>query len=66
MFSREEFEKMAALLGKLKGRFILSLNDVEDIRHAFASFEIEAVETSYSVHHKNPGKTTGEVIITGP
>jgi DNA adenine methylase len=65
MFSREEFENMAALLATLKGRFILSLNDVEEVRRAFAGFEIEAVETTYSVHDKRPGKKAGEVIITG-
>jgi DNA adenine methylase len=65
MFSREEFDKMAALLAKLKGRFILSLNDADEVRRAFAGFEIEAVETTYTVHDKRPGKKAGEVIITG-
>jgi hypothetical protein len=36
MFTREEFEKMAALLATLKGRFILSLNDVDEVRRTFA------------------------------
>jgi DNA adenine methylase len=66
MFSREEFENMAALLAGLKGRFILSLNDVDEVRRAFAGFEIERVETTYTVHVKSPGKKAGEVIITGP
>jgi DNA adenine methylase len=57
---------MAALLATLKGRFILSLNDVEEVRRTFAGFEIETVETVYSVHDKRPGKKAGEVIITGP
>jgi DNA adenine methylase len=64
MFSREEFEKMAALLAEIKGRFILSLNDVPEVRHAFAGFEIERVETTYTVHDRSPGKRVGEVIIT--
>jgi DNA adenine methylase len=64
MFSREEFENMAALLATLKGRFILSLNDVDEVRRAFAGFEIEQVETVYSVNNTKPGKTGREVIIT--
>jgi DNA adenine methylase len=64
MFSREEFEQMAALLAKLKGNFILSLNDVEDVRRVFSDFGVERVETVYSVHDKKPGKKAGEVIIT--
>jgi DNA adenine methylase len=64
MFSREEFEKMAALLATLKGRFILSLNDVDDVRRIFARFDIQRVETAYSVNDKNPSRRVGEVIIT--
>jgi hypothetical protein len=44
---------------------MLTLNDVEEVRRAFAGFEIERVETTYSLHDKRPGKKAGEVIITG-
>lgn len=59
-FGREQFVAMADQLARLKGRFILSLNDRPEVREIFAAFAIEAVTTSYS---RKPG-AIGEVIIT--
>ena len=47
MFGREEFRKLAELLGGLKGKFILSINDVPDIRKLFEGFHIQTVTTRY-------------------
>lgn len=55
---------MTALLAGLKGRFIPSLNDIEQVRHAFAS-SVEQVETTYSAHDINAEKRAREAIITG-
>lgn len=38
---RHDFERLAALLRGLQGRFILSLNDVPEVRDIFAGFRIE-------------------------
>jgi DNA adenine methylase len=67
MFGREDFADMAARLAKLKGRFILSINDVPDIRAIFSGFTMEAVETTYSLAGGGKqGKRAAELIITGP
>ena len=68
MFSRTDFETLAAQLQTIKGQFLLSLNDVPAVRQAFAAFEMEAVETTYSVSPKQNSrrKKIGEVIISGP
>lgn len=63
LFSREEFPKMAAILGRLKGKFILSINDVPAIRKAFAGFKMESVDCTYSVA-KSTSKAVKELIIT--
>ncbi|WP_142847084.1 DNA adenine methylase [Telmatospirillum sp. J64-1] len=63
MFCRADFEVLAAQLAKLKGKFILSLNDVPEVRQIFQGFRVEAVETTYSVS-KGKGKRVGEVLIT--
>ena len=63
MFSRDDFERLAALLKALKGRFILSLNDVPEVRDIFAGFDIEAVETTYTIG-ADKNKKVGEVIIS--
>ncbi len=49
VFSREDFAEMADVLGRIKGRFILSLNAVEGVFETFSNFRIEEVDCSYSV-----------------
>ena len=49
LFAREDFERLAEALAGLRGRFLLSLNDVPEVRRLFRPFAIEAVETSYSI-----------------
>ena len=66
LFERADFERLAGLLEGLQGRFILSLNDVPAVREIFGAFDIEAVQTSYSVSRKVESRgTVGEVLITG-
>ena len=48
LFAPADFERMADILGALKGRFFLSLNDVPEVRDLFAAFSIETVTTRYS------------------
>lgn len=49
MFSPDDFARMAAQLAKLQGRFILSINDVPEIRAIFAAFHLEEVTTTYGI-----------------
>lgn len=65
MFSRDEFAKMADQLKAIKGRFLLSVNDVPEIRELFSGFQIDAVETTYSIAHtKTARPKVGEVLIS--
>lgn len=59
----EDFVRMAELLRNLKGKFILSLNDVPEVRALFKSFTIRTVELAYTAQ-KKPGKKFKEVLIT--
>lgn len=49
LFGREDFERLAELLRGIRGRFLLSLNDVPAVRAAFAWAEILPVTTTYSI-----------------
>lgn len=49
MFGRDEFARMAEQLAGIRGRFILSINDVPEVREIFARFAIEEVTTTYTV-----------------
>jgi Site-specific DNA methylase len=62
-FERADYERLSAALRQLKGRFILTLNDVPQVRQLFSWADIEAVELTY---HLSGVPTLGkEVIITG-
>lgn len=65
VFERQDFERLAELLLSIKGRFLLSLNDVPEVRRIFANFEIEAIGTTYSINSAGRNKPAGEVIISG-
>lgn len=52
MFSRADYAKLATLLGKIKGKFLLSINDVQPIRKAFSTFKMVEVSTKYTVSGK--------------
>lgn len=65
LFKRQDFDDLTALLKALKGRFIVSLNDVPEVREMFAWADIQAVETTYSVGGGHKAKKVGEVIISG-
>ncbi|GLK71725.1 DNA adenine methylase [Ancylobacter dichloromethanicus] len=49
VFLPGEFERMAAQLGGLKGRFLLSINDTPEIRRIFAAFPMEEVRLRYTI-----------------
>ena len=63
LFGREQFALMAEVLASLKGRFILSINDTPGVRETFQGFEVEAVDTTYTI--SGQAQRAGELIITG-
>lgn len=63
LFNRDQFAAMADRLGRLKGRFILSINDVPEIRETFEGFTIEQVGLQYGVGGGSVPAT--ELIISG-
>lgn len=57
---------MSEALQRLQGRFILSLNDVPEVRELFAWASIEVVELSYQAGGGGKTKRVREVIISSP
>ncbi len=65
VFEREDFARLAGALGRIKGRFIMSINDRPEIREMFRAFAIEGVETRYSLSEKTSGRDrVGELLIS--
>lgn len=65
MFGREQFAAMAEQLARIRGRFLLSLNDRPEVHETFAAFAIEAVSTSYTIGGGRKVKPVSELIISG-
>jgi DNA adenine methylase len=65
VFMRADFIRLAARLSSVAGRFILSVNDVPEMREVFARFGIERVSTRYTVAG-GKWSDVAEIIVTGP
>lgn len=61
-FPFEQYERMAELLGQIKGKAIVSLNDHPEVRRAFAAFDMESLDITYTVGG-GKGAARREVII---
>lgn len=48
MFERADYQRLADILKGIKGKFILSINDVPDIREIFKEFNLKEVNVRYS------------------
>lgn len=62
LFGREDFRSLAEQLKSIRGQFILSLNDVPDVRKIFSGFDIRSVQCTYSCSRSAP-KRADEVLI---
>ncbi len=62
-FGFEQFEEMAELVSRLKGKAIITLNDHPAIRECFSAFRMESTDIRYTVGGGGRGKDAREVII---
>lgn len=65
VFGPESFATLAELLARIKGDFILSINDTPSIRDIFAAFKLEAVSLTYTIG-SGAATEARELIITPP
>lgn len=63
MWCRQDFAALAEQLRGIKGRFILSINDVPEIQALFGWAEIEEVQTTYTVGGAG-GRRAAELIVS--
>jgi len=63
LFRRDQFAAMANRLAKIKGNFIMSINDTPEIKNLFAAFSIIETDARYSCGSSNNHKAQ-ELIIT--
>ena len=65
VFSRSDFSNLADLLKGIKGAFIMSINDTDDVRNTFADFQIQPVKTTYTIAQNGGGAGRPELLIMG-
>lgn len=65
VFGREDFARLAELLGSLKGTFLLSINDTPEIRRVFRAFRSRTERVTYTVAARHgKGTAAGELLVT--
>lgn len=63
MFNKDDFELLKSLLETIKGRFIMTINDVPKIRDLYKSFNFQQEDVRYSINGGS-GHLAKELIIT--
>lgn len=62
-FGLEQYDRMAELAHRIQGQMVISVNDVPEMRRAFAGLNIRSTQLRYTVGRK-ASKESGELIIT--
>lgn len=63
-FGLEEYARMADLARSIQGRMVISVNDIPEMRQAFAGLSMERIEIKYTVGGNRSGKpSAGELLI---
>ncbi|WP_027360280.1 hypothetical protein [Desulforegula conservatrix] len=57
----DDYKEMAGILGSVKGKFLLTINDLPEIREVFKDFKQLEVKLRYSVARKSA--TEGNELI---
>jgi DNA adenine methylase len=63
IFSRNDFIVLRDLLSTVTGKWVLSINDVPEIRQLFGSFLIREVNTTYTASGAHRKKSVTELLI---
>ena len=64
LFDRADFERMAEALRGLRGRFLLSVNDVPPIRELFAGFAMRELSVTYTAPAGSNAHRARELLIS--
>ena len=67
LFTPQDFARLADQLAGIQGRFLLSINDVPEIRELFGAFDVQPVETTYGISRQAAAKAAprAELLISG-
>jgi DNA adenine methylase len=63
LFSRQDFQRLSDVLTGIKGRCLMSINDVPDIREIFGWAKIEGVKTTYTVGAQSESRVARDELL---
>jgi len=63
-FGLEQYDRLAEVAGSAKGKVLISVNDIPEMRRAFAGLSIDTVNLKYTVGGHNTDVTSRELIIS--
>lgn len=62
-FSLDNYDRMAALARGIKGKMVISVNDIPEMRQAFDGLNIQTVDISYNLKVSGPASQRKELVI---
>lgn len=62
-FNETHHMRLRELLGTIKGKFLLSINDHPQVREWYAPFVMEEIETRYSIAKERKGKEAAKELL---
>ena len=62
-FGLENYDHMADLARRIKGKMIISVNDIPEMRQAFNGLNIQSVDISYNLKITGKSSRKKELII---
>ena len=62
-FGLEQYDRMAELAKTIKGKMVISVNDIPEMRKAFAGLNMESVDITYTLAGSGKSPKTSELII---
>lgn len=62
-FGLEQYDHMASLARSIKGKMVISVNDIPEMRRAFKGLQMESVPINYTVGGQNSRVERSELVI---
>ncbi len=62
-FGLEQYNQMASLAREIKGKVMISVNDIPEMRQAFVGLNMDTVKINYTVGGQNGRGEKGELVI---
>jgi DNA adenine methylase len=63
-FNKEDHKRLRDCLSKIKGKFLLSINDHPEIRDLYSGFNIKSVDIRYSICRSDKSTLSQELLIS--